>query len=272
MSNAPKQYVTLEELHKILGAYDRFGSGQVEAGKVEDRLRRYIESQSEEKMLVSQSKFRHELSAVSQKAAIEAKTASQIVAQQVTAELHKTFENLTKKLKDSLLADMIAHVKTRTDDIQSQALSKISAIADASKKDLVSQHHKIWDDLKKAQQESAADILAQSKAVAHSCVYESEKEISEETSSHIKIHIQNVTTIFENFKLYLTEQLNHKLVDKQAVEQKMRDIENDLLARANQIIDLNVQQARTQMESSARAEVREGMKDAATQLIGLLGQ
>lgn len=267
----PKQYVTVEELQKILAAYDRLGSAQTEAGKVEDRLRKFAQTVAEEKTLALHTTLKHEISTVTQKAALEAKTASQIVAQQVTVELHKTFDGLVRKLKESLLTDLTAYIKLRTDETHSQSMAKINAIADASEKKLVSQHLKTWNDLRDEQEAAKAAILAEAKKAATVVTEEAEKEISKETEAWVRLHTQNVGTIFEEFKIYLTEQLNLKLVDKQAIEQKMRDIESDLLKRATQIIDFNVQQARQQMETSARAEVKDGIKEAASQIIGSLG-
>lgn len=260
-------FVKRNELEKLLNMYDRLGSAQTEAGISENRLRKYIDELMVRRDQELSKKFNEAVAIAQDKAAIEAKKAAQHAIVSVTVDLHKTFDGLVKKLKESLLSDLSSLTKIKTDEILKHATSTMTAMKADTQNFLGTKIEQLHYSLKTEQTEFQRVVGLQAVQAADSGVSEITTQINALVQKTLEAHTLNVDSLLKELRAYVTEQMNLKLVDKQAIEQKMREIEADLIKKTTSIIDFNVEQARAQMESSARAEVREGIKEAASQLI-----
>ena len=261
------QYVTQNELDKILERYDRLGAAQVEAGNTENRLRKYIDDLLIRRDQELSRKFNEAVAIASDKAAIEAKRAAENTAVKVTTELHQTFDGLAKKLKESLLSELSLLTKIKTDEIQKSANSMMVSMRAETQNYLGTKIDQLQLELKSEQELFHKTVLEKASTIADDGV----KEVLDQTSLIVKNEINSnaskISLLLEELRLFVTDQMNQKLIDKQAIENKMREIEAELIKKTSSIIDFNIEQARNQMESSARAEVKEGIKEAASQLI-----
>jgi hypothetical protein len=84
--------------------------------------------------------------------------------------------------------------------------------------------------------------------------------------NNLATHLTEVLTQICTFNSTLNLLLAEKVIDKQAIEAKMQDIESNLNKQTKAIINFNIDQARAQMEASAKAEIQEGLKVASAQV------
>lgn len=263
MNETPKHYVTLIEINNLLNQL------KLETGHQEDILRKYVNSKIEENSLFIQSKITAEISDNLKKISEEIKIASQLVAQQTSKELHTTFSTLVKNLKESLHSELISEVNKLGSQILADAKKVINIEALKYDKILFDEHHKSWTEIRKYQESSMIQFIDQMSEAIKSSNAVTRKNIGLDTIKFIKENTSEIYESFKNFKTHLTEQFNNKLVDKKSIDQKMTDIEKMITEKTTQVITFNIEQARSQMEAAAKAEVKEGMREAAAKILSL---
>jgi hypothetical protein len=86
-------------------------------------------------------------------------------------------------------------------------------------------------------------------------------------TGEISSHLKDVSVKFAELRLDVLNQLSEKVIDKQMILDRMIEIERDISAKAKSIIEFNIEQARANMERNAKAEISEGVRLAASQLV-----
>lgn len=91
-------------------------------------------------------------------------------------------------------------------------------------------------------------------------------------TGEISSHLKEVSVKFAEMRLDVLNQLSEKVIDKQMILDRMTEIERDISSKAKSIIDFNIEQARANMERNAKAEISEGVRLAASQLVAGLSK
>lgn len=262
-----QNFVTPNELDQRLGAYERLGESQKACGQMEESLKKYVRAQLEASQMQITTLVEERAVQLYQKVDVQAKKYIDNLATQIHDSTLKTISSSVDMAKRDLMSDLGLVIKSK--------ISEAGQSLTSSQKSFEAALEKVfWTKLDSFQSQIRAEIsdfekiwLDRAAAVAEKAVGDVREGVSHLTKTKLEEHLYRIEKIIETLRSDLTIEMSKKLVDKQAIEQKMRDIEAELTKKAQSVIDFNINQARTQMEQSAKAEVRDGIKTAASQIM-----
>lgn len=109
---------------------------------------------------------------------------------------------------------------------------------------------------------SSAEAVARKTAdeVARSHVESVQKQTVAAVENALSEIAQHQAKKFEEFKTVLDYELSQKVIEKAQIERKIQEIEVELRAKTQSVIEFQLEQARVMMEQSARSEVRDGIQ------------
>jgi hypothetical protein len=262
-----QNFITESELDKRLELYEKLGTAEKEIGNAEERIKKYLreyvdQSQIEIKKLIEE---KNEL--LLNKIQANLKNQLDLVTQSIQKIAIETTEAVIEKAKREIELQINTDIKNKTDELRvSNNLSQKAFEANLEK--LVSVKLNEFElDFQKRKNTFEEEWIEKSKIESRNAINSLKKEISEQTENQINETLKKVLNLIDELKSDLTLEMSKKLVDKNAIEQKIKEIEFELTNKTLEIIDFNINQARFQMEQSARAEVQEGIKQVASQII-----
>jgi hypothetical protein len=262
-----QNFVTESELDKRLELYDRLGEAEKQSGLTEERLKKYLRDNLEQNQVETKNLIEERTDQLYSKIEVHLKKQIDLAVQNIQTSTLETIHSSIEKAKRELEINLANSLKNKSDEIKANVNLSQSNFESNLEKLINVKLKKFEMDYTERKDEFEKIWLESSKHEARNSISILKKEISEQTEAQITATLKEVLTLIETLKADLSLEMSKKLVDKAAIEQKMKDIEFELTKKAQSIIDFNINQARMQMEQSTKAEVQQGIKTVANQII-----
>jgi polyhydroxyalkanoate synthesis regulator phasin len=262
-----QNFVTIEELDKRLAGHEKLGTSQTVCGELEDAIRKNVRVSIENSHVDLTKIIEDQSELLFNKIDSHVKKYMDNLIAQIQIENAKTISSEIIKAKRDIDHDLNLAIKAKIEEPISQIsfLQKNFEITIEkiffSKLDIFESHLK--NEMKKFEKE----WLEKSALTTSNAVEEIKDSVAKQSHSFISNHASSISKIIEDLKTDLSFEMSKKLVDKQAIEQRIREIEEELNKKAQNLIDFNISQARHNMEQSARAELKESINSAAGKII-----
>jgi len=203
----------------------------------------------------------------------------------VKTDTQKALSTQISATKEAVTRDLTADVASLREGVSqyllNQAMQAIDRKSDEMRREYLSVHEKTQDQVSqalKAHHEDSSTRLDHVLSTAETLA----KKVSDEVArSHVEsVQKQTVAAVenalaeiaqlqakkFEEFRAVLEMELSQKVIEKSQIERKIQEIEHELRAKTQSVIEFQLEQARVMMEQSARSEVRDGIQ-ASLQMI-----
>ena len=262
-----QNFVTPDELDKRLDLYEKLGSSELACAKMDEAIKKYVRQSLENSHMQITTLVEQRADQLYQK--IDSHIKKYIENQSVHIQEHSlsTIGSFVDKAKRDLESDLNLAVKAKMQDA-------FVAVTNSQKSFEAATEKVFWSKLNEFETKMREEINAFEKTWIERASIMGEEAISKvkdgvQNSARVSLseYVLKIEKIVEELRSELSIEMSKKLVDKQAIEQKMRDIEHELNKKAQGIIDFNIEQARQNMEQAARAEVEEGIKTAAGKIM-----
>lgn len=262
------EYITREEFEKTIARYEKLGTAETHVGKMDTVLRAY------QKGLIDDLELKCSQLIDSKMAVLSDKLTSQIKSSQSSIQntLAKEVGEILEKSKAHILESVLASVHKTLRDISTQNENIIVGKINESKVKF-SEEFEI----------SKNDTLSEVNSILSGFKHELNSELEGKITSTISAATHSFTKHFTNLlndsqgfvsdkvldlMNFVSSELDKKVVDKNAVDSKFIEIENEMRMKVSQIISFQIEQARHMMEQSARAEIKESLKTLAGGILG----
>lgn len=262
-----QNFITENELDKRLELYEKLGAAEKEIGNAEERIKKYLREYVDQNHIEIKKLIEEKNELLLNKIQANLKNQLDLVTQSIEKIAIQTATSAIDKAKREIELQIATDIKNKTDEIRTNINLSQKAFEANLEKLMSVKLNEFEIDFKKRKTTFEEEWIEKSKIESRNAIYSLKKEISEQTENQINVTLKKVLNLIEELKSDLTIEMSKKLVDKTAIEQKIKDIEFQLINKTLEIIDFNINQARSQMEQSAKAEVKEGIKNLAGQII-----
>jgi len=260
-------HVTHQELEKRLEAYEKLGGGQMAAGLIEDKLKKYVREQVSLTQTQITSLVEERASQLFQKVDLHVRKCVDNMGSQINESTQKTISALTEKAKRDLMTDLGLHVKAKMDELRVSIATSQKSFEAALEKVFWSKLDSFQSQIRTEINDFEKMVIEKSNGIAAGAVEDVREGVSVKARTMMSEHFFKIEKLVEDLRTDLTSQMSKKLVDKNAIEARIREIESELTKKAQSVIDFNINQARANMENAAKAEVKLGIQNAASEII-----
>lgn len=262
-----QRFITEDELEKKLNMYDRLGSSTKAAAIAEENVKNYVRKQLEQAHLIITQKLEEKIVQSFQKSEATFKKAVENSQSTITDTVNKTMQYLILKTKNEIVNDVHLVIRGKTEEIRKAINSRQAEFEASFEKSVLTKFTNFQSQVKEELMKSESLIIEKAIITADSGVRDVTSDVSKAVKEQLHKFYGEVDELIINLRNDLTAQMNNKLVDKQAIEQRMEDVREELANKAQQIINFNIEQARQNMEMSARAEISEGLKTSTAEIL-----
>lgn len=265
------KFITIEELDKKLEMFEKRGGGETAANAMESSIKKFVRSQAELTHQEMTKQFEERATQILEKLDHQTKRHVEIALSKAEESMKASLDSSVQKARRDISEEVVGIVKNKTHEIRSSLVESQKAFEASLEKLFLS---KISAFESKSQAETLQfenALMEKLQVVAKDSILSVKEEVLAQTKQNVAETLLKVSQVVEGLRSELAIEMSKKLVDKQAIEQKMRDIEFELQSKAKSVIDFNISQARANMEQAAKAEVEEGIKIAAGKIMSGLG-
>lgn len=263
-------YVSHDELDKILRAYEKAGNLENISKTIDTNLRKHLQDVSENH-------------AISLKKEIETKITNQ------TSKFESQIRQTTENMKSSIVKEINDVIKYQIDVLNKSVLSEnlkvidkkfqeVRSYLDGSITQKLTLHEKEYaNNLSIAKREIYSQFVNFQTFVENLCVTSIQKAIESQKStienlvqSTLKEEYQKIKEDVSQLRSDIMNELENKIVDKKMIDERIAQIENELVAKTHSLIEFQLEQSRVMMEQSARAEIAESLKVTSKNILNAL--
>lgn len=261
------QFVEVNELDKRLELYEKIGGGEKAASQVEEKIRKYVRDQNEI-LCGSLTKIVEERAAQNYaKLDLHIKKYVENLGVKIEEATKSMLASSLDRMRRDLITEVMLTIKNKGEEIRTSIVNTQKSYEATLEKSFETRNQDFQSKIREEVTEFDKRVMEKTINIAERSILTVTTTISRETQESLSQHLSLIGKIVEELRADLSIEMSKKLVDKSAIEQKMREIEYELTKKAQAVIDFNVNQARSNMEQAARAEVQEGIKQAASQII-----
>lgn len=263
-------YVTHEELDKLLRGYEKIGSIEDHVTKLDSVLRKFLNENIE--LFGTKTKAEMDLKITSLTQKFEATLKASMESSKVTnmREIIELCKAQIESQSKNILNETLSIIDKKSKDIRNNVEDSVSSKLISSQKE----SENVLNILKR---EIYSNIMTYQEIVENLCATSIQKAIDSHRST-LETLVNNVLSDqykqlvaeFVQMKVDIQMELTQKVVDKKFIEDKMSKLENDLLSKTQETINFQIDQSRAMMEQSARAEISDSLKQASNQMLNSL--
>lgn len=262
-----QNFVTPEELDKRLAGYERLGTSQTVCGGLEDTIKKSVRVSIENSHVELTNLIEDRAGQLFNKLDLHVKKYMDNLSLQIQEVTQKSLSSGIEKAKRDIDLDLNVAIKAKIEEPFSQLTLLQKTFEATIEKVFFSKLDNFELQLKNEMKNFEKEWIEKASLMTSNAVEEIKDSVATQSHSFVSSHANNISRIIEELRTDLSFEMSKKLVDKQAIEQKMKEIEAELHKKAQSVIDFNIAQARHNMEQSARAELEEGIKSAAGKII-----
>ena len=262
-----QNFVTPKELDQRLAAYEKLGTSETVCGQLEDKIKKSVGASLESSHSQLSKVIETRAEQLFEKLDSHVKKYMDNLSSQIQEYALKTIQSSVDKAKRDIDLDMNLVIKSKTQEAFSQLSLSQKGFEATLERVFWSKLESFESTLRNEMTQFEVIWMDKAAAITADAVEQVKDGVAVQSQSLIGSHLGKVEQIIESLRADLSIEMSKKLVDKQAIEQKMKEIEEDLRKKAKSVIDFNLAQARQNMEQSAKAELEEGIKVAAGKIM-----
>lgn len=262
-----QNFVTNEELDKRLAGFERLGTSQTVCGELEDTIKKSVRVSIENSHVELKALVEDRAGELFNKLDSHIKKYMDNLSLQIQEATQKSLSSGIEKAKRDIDLDLNVAIKAKIEEpfsqltyLQKSFESRIEEVFEAKLKNFETRFKNEMKNFEIEWSDKTSEMISTSNEHL-------KDSLANQSHSFIHSHILNIRKVVEELKSDLSKEMSKKLVDKQAIEEKLKEIQDELHKKAQSVIDFNIAQARHNMEQSARAELEEGIKTAAGKII-----
>lgn len=257
-----QDFVTQDEFHSVLNQFAKITALEDRFRDFDTVVRAYVDRVVASEGGSIRSKVISDLSAV--KGEVSQSVSSQMTAvkEAVNSEFTAKLSTFTQEVKTDAIKHSSEALEKKANELRGEFHSADTKLKSDVESKLTS--HKsdlstaVSDGLEKAVSKAALASSSETKALLQS--FQSQSQQSVENA--IKQISEVVEKSLKSFHEVLSKELASKVIDKQKIEARMESIQSEIHAKAQSVIEFQLEQARLMMEQTARAEVKDGIQSA----------
>lgn len=263
-------FVKHEELEKALQSYEKTGSLEKIAGKIDAGLRKFITESLDNIKMVLRSEQDSRITQLTQKF-------ESIVRSSVDTAKSSNFKEMASYTRTQIeaqakliLDDTLKIIDKKSQDIRFGLEQSITQKLIITQKEVDSTISVMKTDIYN-------QILTYQQYIENLCTTSIHKAVESHKGSietmindTLNTHYSKLKEDFSQMKAEIQLELNNKVVDKTYIEDKLLNMERELVAKTQENINFQIEQSRNMMEQSARAEINESLKQASSNLLKTL--
>ncbi len=262
-----QNFVTPKELDQRLAGYEKLGTSDTVCGELEEKIKKSVRASLESSHVQLTALIEDRAGQLFNKLDSHVKKYMDNLSVQIQDVAQKSLSSSLEKAKRDIELDLNLVIKSKTQEAFAQLTLSQKGFEATMEKVFWSKLDNFESQLRNEMQEFEKIWIDKATSMTSNAVEEVKDSVASQSHSFISSHLSNVGKIVEELRADLSIEMSKKLVDKQAIEQKMREIEADLNKKAQSVIDFNIAQARQNMEQAAKAELEEGIKSAAGKIM-----
>lgn len=262
-----QNYITPKELDQRLAGYEKLGTSQTVCGGLEDSIKKSVRASLDNSQVELTAIIEDRAEKLFNKLDAHVKKYMDNLSVQIQEAALKSLSSGIEKAKRDLELDLNLLVKARIEEPFSQLTSLQKNFEDTIAKVFFSKLESFEVQLKTEMKNFEGEWITKANDMTSISIEQVKDSLASQSHSFLNVHTTKIEKIISNLRDDLTLEMSKKLVDKQAIEQKMLEIEAELSKKAQSVIDFNIAQARHNMEQAAKAELEEGIKTAAGKII-----
>jgi hypothetical protein len=262
-----QNFVTPKELDQRLAGYEKLGTSDTICGELEEKIKKSVRATLESSHVQLTALIEDRAGQLFNRLDSHVKKYMDNLSVQIQESALKSLSSGLEKAKRDIELDLNLVIKSKTQEAFSQLNLSQKGFEATMEKVFWSKLDNFDSQLRNEMQDFEKIWIDKATSMTSNAVEEVKDSVASQSHSLISSHLLSVGKIVEELRADLSHEMSKKLVDKQAIEQKMREIEADLTKKAQSVIDFNISQARQNMEQAARAELEEGIKSAAGKIM-----
>jgi hypothetical protein len=263
-------YVTRDELDKAIARCEKLGTAEKHLSKMDVELRGYFRDLIEALELKSSQSVDNKIAVLSDKTQTAIKSSESTVKNNLIKEVEGALDQNKGHITETILASVYKTLKDFTNDIDQRIKSQNQELKIKVQDDLNANVKTVDDSVQGKIELFKADIENDLHKRVHKAINQASSLFTKSLLEVFDQHQEDFRNELKIFKASIDEELSHKVVDKQAIDGKFTQIENEMKAKVQQIITFQLNQARHMMEQSARAEINESLKSLTGNFLGSL--
>lgn len=265
-----KSYITRQELETLLRGYEKIGSLDSIASQIDTALRKYIDTSFENNM----SNIKRELATSLNN---HAQRYDSLIKQSADTSKSANFREVIELSKvqieaqsRSILTETLKTIDKKSSEIRNNIEQSISQKLLINEKEVDSRvttlKSLIWQEIMNYQ--SMVENLCVSSI--QSAIESQRATIQGLIEDTLHNHYSKIKEDMTQLRLAIMGELENKIVDKKLIDERLADMEKQMVAKTQSVINFQLDQSRQIMEQSARAEITDSLKHASKDILNSL--
>lgn len=263
-------YITRDELDKAIARCEKLGTAEKHLSKMDVELRGYFRDLIDALDLKASQSVDNKIAAMSDKTQAAIKNSESTIKNNLIKEVGDVLDNSKGHITETVLASVYKTLKDLTIDVEQKIKSQNQELKIKVQDDLNSTVKTVDESVQAKILEFKAEVESDLHKRIHKAVNQASNLFTKTLVETFDKHQEEFKNELKLFKQSIDEELSHKVVDKQAIDGKFAQIESEMKAKVQQIINFQLDQARFMMEQSARAEISESLKSLTGNFLGSL--
>jgi hypothetical protein len=265
-----KSYITREELDVFLRGYEKIGSLDSIASQIDGALRKYILESFETNVGAIKRELSASMNNLSQKFESMIK---QSADSSKTANLREVIELSKVQIEAqsrNIMTETLKTIDKKSSEIRNNIEQSISQKLLINEKEIDSKvttlKSLIWQ-----------EIMNYQSMIENLCVSSIQKAIESQRTTiegliedTLHNHYSKIKEDMTQLRLVIMSELENKIVDKKLIDERLADMEKQLVSKTQNVINFQLEQSRAMMEQSARAEITDSLKHASKDILNSL--
>lgn len=268
MSN--KEVVTHEQLEKILKGFEKLGAAEREIRNYDKQVKTWVVEWSDRKTLELNKDLGEKLNGLNEQFDGRFRTMLLQSYNNLNTEINAKIAESVEKSAKGISALILDAMKARLAEIKTYAQEVAEIKVNEAEKDLKASAATLKAAIRADLEMFEEKVKTDTDAVLIKNTLSLEAAVKQMVANTLAEETAYVREVINKFTSDLGDILAEKVIDKEAIEQKISEVQSSLANKTQSVINFNIEQARQQMEYAAQAEIKDGIKEASAQIFGAI--
>jgi len=256
-----ENFVTEAALELALKEYEKISTSAANAQKLDAQFRKFFETMAEASAKALRTEVDSKLNQIIVELDRKIALAASSTETKVSSDILKKLDSLKRGVEDQISAQVNSNIQAKSEQLNALVNQSLARM----KKEQEVFDSRLNDEFEVKMRSLTDKTVSTAQAAANEVCQRTVVSVSTQTIHTVETSLATYNSFaqakFDEFTQLLVKELEQKAVDKERLLKHISSIEKDLLAKTQGIIAFQIEQARAMMEQSARAEMREGIRE-----------
>lgn len=263
-------YITRDELDKILGLYEKLGTSEEYVGKIDVSLRAYQKNLIDESEMRTSQLIEQKISLLSNKLQDVIRNSESLVHNNISKEVGEVLDKAKSHITETVLDTVFKSLQEFKNSYEEKSNSKDFDFKLKVNSDLLAISTSVNEEVASSIKNFKSEMTNEIHDKIFDIINHAAGLFEKTTKSILNEYATKTINQISEFRYDVQEEMKKKVVDKSQIDSKFSDIEIEMKQKVQELINFQLDQARCMMEQSAKNEIDASLKTLHQNFLGMI--